>query len=114
MKKIRKLSEYHKSNKIFLHCIPVFSIMLAIMGLVSAIKSPQTTWKGSVILISIAVFGIIFYVIALAFTNWYIKKLEKEEALEEEKKKELEKEVSLKDERIRELEKTLEEAKKDD
>lgn len=40
----------------------------------------------------------------LSFTNYYIKKLEKEEKQEEEKKKELENELNQKNERIKELE----------
>ena len=50
----------------------------------------------------------------MAFTNYYIKKLEKEEALKKEKLKELEKEkkeMTEKDERIKELEEELKQSK---
>ena len=113
MKKNRKLSAYHKSNRKFLHVIPVFSIAAIIMGTIEVIKYPQLQSYG-LSLIGIGGFFIIVYFIALTFTNYYIKKLEKEEAAEEEKLRKLEQAESEKDEKIKELEEELNKMKNDD
>ncbi len=113
MKKIRKLSEYYKSRKIFLHAIPILSSVLIILAIIFMIEIPKDLSLG-LLLIGLASLFIFIYIIGLAFTNYYIKKLEKEEALKEEKIKkaeELEKDMAEKDERIKELEEALKNAK---
>lgn len=72
--------------------------MLVIIAIVFAVKNPLL-WKECLILTVMAFFFIVVYFIALVFTNIYIKKLEKEEA--------------MKDEKIKEIEEALEKAKKD-
>ncbi len=113
MKKIRKLSEYYKSRKIFLHAIPILSSVLIILAIIDMVEKPKDLSLG-LLLIGLASIFIFLYIIGLAFTNYYIKKLEKEEALKEEKVKkaeELEKEMTEKDERIKELEEELKQSK---
>ena len=77
------------------------------------VKIPQVWWVG-LLQIGLAIFGIVLYIIGLAYYNYKIEKLEKEEALKEEKVKkaeELEKEMTEKDERIKELEEELKKSK---
>jgi cell division protein FtsB len=113
MKKYKNLAEYYKVKKIGLLIFPITSVMLFIFAIIDMVEKPKDLSLG-LLLIGLASIFIFLYIIGLAFTNYYIKKLEKEEALKEEKVKkaeELEKEMTEKDERIKELEEELKQSK---
>lgn len=72
MKKIRKLSKYYKSRKIFLHAIPILSSVLIIFAIIDMVEKPKDLSLG-LLLIGLASIFIFLYIIGLAFTNYYIK-----------------------------------------
>ncbi len=84
--------------------------MLIIFAIIDIVEKPKDLSLG-LLLIGLASIFIFLYIIGLAFTNYYIKKLEKEEALKEEKLKEYENSEKMKDERIKELEEELKKSK---
>lgn len=113
MRKIKTLSQDYKRHKRLLHGLPITAVILIIIAIVFMVKIPQVWWVG-LMQIGLAIFCIVMYIIGLAYYNYKIEKLEKEEALKDEKIKkaeELKKEVTEKDERIKELEEALKNAK---
>ena len=113
LRKIKTLSQDYKRHKRLLHGLPITAVILIIIAIVFMVKIPQVWWVG-LLQIGLAIFGIVLYIIGLAYYNYKIEKLEKEEALKEEKVKkaeELEKEMTEKDERIKELEEELKKSK---
>ena len=113
MRKIKTLSQDYRRHKRLLHGMPITAVILIIIAIVFIVKIPQVWWVG-LLQIGLAIFCIVMYIIGLAYYNYKIEKLEKEEALKDEKIKkaeELEKEMTEKDERIKELEEELKQSK---
>ncbi len=113
LRKIKTLAEHYRFRKKLLYGLPIMTVIFVILAIWFWVAIPKY-WGFALLQIGLAIFSIIMYIISLAYYNYKIEKLEKEEALKDEKIKkaeELEKEMTEKDERIKELEEELKKSK---
>jgi len=78
LRKIKTLSQDYKRHKRLLHGLPITAVILIIIAIVFIVKIPQVWWVG-LMQIGLAIFCIVMYIIGLAYYNYKIEKLEKQE-----------------------------------